>query len=212
MSETFSPKKYEEFRGISDVVVAPIISDTAEELTYGEVIPLCGTSELTKETETSQESHYYDNVAALVVSGEGADNVKMKISALALDRLALISGRYYDATRDMYVERPRAVKYFALGYKTGITGDSGEHDRFAWRYKVQFNLPNESYKTKTNDASAEGQELDCVAIYTNKRFEVDGETVPLKALVVADTGKADLTEFFSKVTFPDDVTVAEAAG
>lgn len=209
----YSEKKIEEFRGISDIVIVPLIEDTADNLVYGdEVIPLAGAAELTKETETSQESHYYDNVAALVISGEGADKIKMKISALALDRLALISGRYYDPEKDMFVETPRKIKYFALGYKTGVTGDSGEHDRFVWRYKVQFSLPNESYKTKTNESTAEGQEIECTAIYTNKRFVVDGESVPLKALVVANKGKADLSTYFDKPTYPDDVKVKAAAG
>ena len=196
---------YEEYRGISDVVIAPLVKNTATELTYGTVIPLAGIAELTRETETSQESHYYDNQAALVVSGEGADTVKMKVSALGLDRLAQISGRYYDETKDMYVETPRAIKYFAVGYKTGITGDSGEHDRYVWRYMCQFDLPSEAYKTKDNSATAEGQEVTMTCIYTKKRFTIDGEKKPLKALVVADTGKADLSTFFDQVTFPEDV-------
>lgn len=210
-----SDKKIEEFRGISDLVVAEMTKNTADELTYGDVIPLAGVAELSKETETSQEEHYYDNVAALVITGEGADTLKVKISALSLDRLALITGRHYDAEKDMLVEIPYKTKYFAVGYKTGIVGDSGEHDRYVWRYMCQFALPNESYKTKTNDTTAEGQELELKCVYTKKRFDVagNGELVPLKATVVANTGKADLSEFFSKVTFPTDVKAkAEPAG
>lgn len=204
-------KKYEEFRGVSDVVIAPLLTNTLTELTYGEVIPLAGVAELSKDVETSQETHYYDNQAALVVSGEGADNYKLKMSALDLQRLALISGRHYDADTDMLVETPHTIRYFAVGYKTGVVGDSGEHDRYVWKYMCQFAIPNEAFKTKDNAATAEGQEITMTAIHTKKRFVINGESKPAKGIVVANTGKADLSTFFDKVTMPDEVKAVEAA-
>lgn len=209
----FEAKKIEEFRGVSDVVIAPLTADTAEELTYGEVIPLAGISELSKEVETSQETHYYDNVAALVISGEGADNYTMKLSALDLQRLALVSGRHYDEATGMLVETERKLQYFAVGYKTGLTGDValGDYDRYVWKYKCQFNMPGEAAKTKDNSSTAEGQEIKLVSIFTNHRFEIDGKKKSAKGIVVADVGKADLSTFFDTVTLPDAVKAAAAA-
>lgn len=213
MSTTFGAKKIEEFRGVSDFVIAPMLTDTADGMTYGEVIPLAGIQELTKEVETSQETHYYDNVAALVISGEGADNYTVKVSALDLQRLSLISGRHYDADKDMMVETERKLQYFAVGYKTGLTGDveRGDYDRYVWKYKCQFDMPGDSAKTKDNSATAEGQELKLVSIFTNYREEIDGKMKPLKGLVVAE-GKADLSTFFTAVTKPSEVTVKAASG
>lgn len=205
--------KIVETRGVSDVVIAPLTADTAEELTYGEVLELAGISELNKEVETSQETHYYNNVAALVISGEGADNYTMKLSALDLQRLALISGRHYDEATGMMVETERSLKYFAVGYKTGLTGDVeiGDYDRYVWKYKCQFDMPNESAKTKDNNATAEGQEIKLTSIFTNHKFEIDGKQKAVKGIVVADIGKADLSQFFSKVTLPTEVTAKAAA-
>lgn len=209
----FAPKKIEEFRGVSDVVIAPLTADTTDELTYGEVLELAGISELSKEVETSQETHYYDNVAALVISGEGADNYTMKLSALDLQRLALVSGRHFDAETGMLVETERSLKYFAVGYKTGLTGDValGDYDRYVWKYKCQFDMPGENAKTKDNNSTAEGQELKLTSIFTNHRFEIDGKQKSVKGIVVENTGKADLTEFFKQVTLPTDVK-PKAAG
>lgn len=206
-------KKIEEYRGVSDVVIAPLTADTTDELTYGEVVELAGISELSKEVETSQETHYYDNVAALVISGEGADNYTLKLSALDLQRLALISGRHYDETTGMLVETERSLNYFAVGYKTGLTGDValGDYDRYVWKYKCQFDVPGENAKTKDNSTTAEGQEIKLTSIFTNHRFDIDGKQKAVKGIVVANVGKADLTNFFKAVTLPTDVKAKDAA-
>ena len=203
------------YRGVSDLVVAPLLVDTAEELSYGEVIPLAGLAELSKETETSQETHYYDNKAATVISGEGADTYTLRISALDLQRLALIAGRHYDETTGALLETVRKLKYFAVGYKTGLTGDAaiGDYDRYCWKYKCQFDLPSEKAVTKDNTATAEGQEIKLTYIFTNKKFTTEeGESESAKGIVVADVGKCDLSTFFKQVSFLEDLQVATAEG
>lgn len=213
----YAAKKIEEYRGIADLVIAELLTDDNEKgLTYGEVIELAGIAELSKETETSQETHYYDNKAAAVLSGEGADTYTLKVSALDLQRLALIAGRHYDEATGALLETVRKLKYFAVGYKTGLTGDAelGDYDRYCWKYKCQFDLPNEKAVTKDNNATAEGQELKLTSIMTNKKFPTaEGEEEAAKGLVVADVGKVDLKDFFSQVTFLADLQakVAEAA-
>ena len=204
----FAPMKIEEYRGVADLVIAPLTKDDENELTYGDVIELAGIAELSKETETAQETHYYNNKAATVISGEGADTYTLKISALELQRLALIAGRHYDEVTGALLETIRKLKYFAVGYTTGLTGDAeiGDYDRYVWKYKCQFDLPNEKAVTKSNQATAEGQELKFTSIFTNHKFETEeGEKESAKGLVVADVGKVDLADFFKKVTFLADL-------
>lgn len=209
MAENANAKVIEEFRGVSDVVIAQITANTSTDLTYGEVMPLCGVAELSKETSTSQETHYYDNSAALVISGEGEDKLTLKTSAVPLDKLALITGRHYDANLDALIECEREQRYFAVGYKTGLVGSDTEHNRYVWRYVCQFDIPKESFKTKDNNATAEGQELTLTAIHTIKKFEIDGKQKSVKATVVKE-GKADLSTFFDKVVLPGELTAKAA--
>ena len=54
-------KKIVEYRGIEGLVGAILEEDTKEGLTYGTPFYIAGTSELSKETETASDTHYYDN-------------------------------------------------------------------------------------------------------------------------------------------------------
>lgn len=207
--EGANKKVIEEFRGISEAVIARVLKNDGDELTFGEVRPFAGMAELSKETTTSQETHYYDNVAAIVITSEGEDKLSLKTSALPLELLAEITGRHYDEEKDMIIEGERETRYFAFGYKTGVVGTSTEHDRYVWRYICQFSTPKESYKTKDNNATAEGQELELTSVFTQKKFDVGGKQKTIKAIVLKE-GKADLSKFFDKVTLPDEVTVKQA--
>ena len=87
----------EEYRGIRGLKAAILLSDTDSELTYDSVFDVAGTAELSRATENSSEAHYYDNTAAVVVDGVGADTVTASVSAIPLDVLAKITGQYIDS-------------------------------------------------------------------------------------------------------------------
>ena len=200
-------KEIREFRGISDVCIAKITKDDAENYTTEVVQHLAGTAKLSKTTEVSQETKYYDNKAALIVTSEGDDTVTIDISALDLETLALISGRKYDKTTKAIIESEPEIVYFALGYKTQ---DTAGHSRYVWRYKVQFTIPDEEYNTKSGDASSNGQSIECKCIYPTHEFNYKINekevTESVKALVVSDEGTyGNINTFLDTVTTPDTV-------
>ena len=124
-----------EFRGITDLVIAEVTEDTVENFTTGTPEEFAGASELSRTTETSSETHYYNNIPAVVIEGTGADTVTISASALPLDLLAKITGQYHDEATGMMVECERTTKYFAIGYKTEMTDGT---PIFVWRLKGTF--------------------------------------------------------------------------
>ena len=82
------PKKYFEYRGVSNAVYALITADTSEAFTTGEVKDFTGVSEIGRTTESSNEAHYYDNIPAVVIDSVGADEVTITTSAIPLDVLS----------------------------------------------------------------------------------------------------------------------------
>lgn len=199
------PKIYE-YRGVSGLVAAPIIEDSTERFVVGDVIELAGVSEISKETESTNEAHYYDNIAAVVISSTGADTLTINTSAIPLDVLAKITGQTYDAGKGLFVERERTPGYWALGYKTKTTDGV---DMFVWRQKGTFNMPGQTNATENDGTDANGQELTYTGVGTVHKYTLDGKLTSIKAVTVdTSVNPVDEVEFFSTVQTPDSISGA----
>ena len=200
-----------EYRGVEDLVAAEVLTDNnnAEEgYTTGDVFDIAGVAEISKSTSNSNESHYYNNMPAVVVSSTGADEVTLSTSAIPLDVLAKITGQKYDETTGTLIEGDRETKYFAIGYKTKKT--NGDYV-YVWRLKGTFNIPESTHETENDGTDANGQELTYTGINTthkfNKVLDKNGNKKGAKAINV-DVAKdlADVSEFFDEVVTPDTLT------
>ena len=200
-----------EYRGVEDLVAAEVLTDNnnAEEgYTTGDVFDIAGVAEISKSTSNSNESHYYNNMPAVVVSSTGADEVTLSTSAIPLDVLAKITGQKYDETTGTLIEGDRETKYFAIGYKTKKT--NGDYV-YVWRLKGTFNIPESTHATENDGTDANGQELTYTGINTthkfNKVLDKNGNKKGAKAINV-DAAKdlADVSEFFDEVVTPDTLT------
>ena len=193
-----------EYRGAADLVYAEVTADTSETITFGEVKELAGLAKVSRKTTSTATPKFYDNVAAIVVTATGADEISLDVSAIPQDVLADITGQYFDEATGMLVEMERTNKYFALGYKTSNTKDE---DIYVWRLKGTFNIPDEDHETKKDDANSNGQTLTYTGISTIHKFTKGNG--PAKAVNVNVSAKkisdADISAFFSTVQTPDTV-------
>ena len=192
--------KIVEYRGIEGLVYAPIIEDSTENFTTGDVKELAGTSELTRSTESSSEAHYYDNMPAVVIESTGSDEVTALVSAIPLNVLADITGQVYDKDLNMFVEGPRENKYFAMGYKTKKTDGT---EIYVWRLKGTFSIPESTHATEDDGTDANGQEITYTGISTTHKFAKTSKGA--KAVNVEADGKADVSTFFDTVQTPDSI-------
>lgn len=203
-----------EYRGVEGLVAAEILIDDNEINTAGpeetpnhgyvtgDVFSIAGVATIARTTENSNETHYYDNMPAIVINSTGADEVTITASAIPFDVLAKITGQNYDDTTGALIEGPRESKYFALGYKTKKTNGD---EVYVWRYKGQFNIPDSEHSTENDGTDASGQEITYTGIATTHKFTKTGKGA--KAINV-DLGKdlADVDKFFDEVTTPDTLT------
>lgn len=198
------PKIYE-YRGVSGLVAAEILEDSAANYTTGEVFEIAGVSQIQKETDSQEASHYYDNIAAIVISSTGADTITVDASAIPLDVLAKITGQTYDSAKGLYVEHERKSKYFALGYKTKTTDGT---EIYVWRNKGKFGLPGETNITENDGTDANGQQLVYTGVSTVHKFTEIGN-IPAKSTIV-DTSINPIAEsdFFGTVQTPDSINDA----
>lgn len=194
-----------EYRGVEGLVAARILTDDdTNGYTTGSVFAIAGVAEVSKSTDSSSETKYYDNMPAIVIMSNGADEVTINVSAIPLDVLAEITGQNYDSDTGALVEGAREPRYFALGYKTKKTNGD---EMYVWRYKGTFAVPDETNATENDGTDSNGQELTYTGISTTHKFTKYNKGA--KAMVV-DTSKhlADVSNFFSTVTTPDTLVQA----
>lgn len=197
-----------EFRGCRNLVFAEITTDNNEVeggYTTGAVKALAPVGEISKTVETSSEAKYYDNVASIIINSEGSDTVTFTIAIPSDEVLAEITGRVYDASKKAFIEAPRKNKYFAVGYVIGEVGE-GEEERFVWRYKGTFNIPDETAATKDNGTGSNNMSLVFTGIYTEHEFANGGGTgvkAPSKSMFIRSGGTVTEDKFFEEVYTPD---------
>ena len=193
-----------QFRGISDVFVAKVLTDDEEGITFETPERLMYVARVGKEVSSDSASLFYDNKAMAVVNSEGADAITIEGSALDLPMLAKITGKIYDETLGMLVDSERSVDYFALGYKEKML--DGTY-RYNWRMKGTFAIPSTEANTENDGTDSNGQTVNFTGVFTEHKFEKAGNK-PAKGIVVSDES-ADVTDWFTTVKTPDDV-VAKA--
>ena len=199
--------KIDEYRGIRGLVAAEITEDSLENFTTDTPFAVAGVASLTRTTETSSETKFYDNVPAIVLDATGSDEVTIGTSVIAFDVLAKLTGQAYDAEKGMLIEGERQTKYFAIGY---ITEKTDGTEVYVWRLKGKFNVPDSTHNTKNDGTDAEGQELVFTGINTTHKFTASGKTA--KAVNVDTSVNTAVKEdtFFATVQTPDTVVGAEA--
>lgn len=195
-------KTYFEYRGVSNAVYAEVTQDDTTGITFGNVKNFTGVAEIGKETESSNETHYYDNLPAIVIESTGSDEISINASGIPFDVLADITGQYYDETTGMYVEQERNTKYFAFGYVTQKTDGT---QVLVWRLKGSFSIPGQTSATKDDGTDANGQELTFTGISTVHSFTKTG--APAKAVNVDTSVNTDITmdDFLGTVQTPDTI-------
>lgn len=200
------PKKYFEYRGVSHAVYAEVLSDDSTGIVFGTVKDLTGVSEIGRSTESSNDTHFYDNIPAIVIESDGADEVSINTSGIPFDVLAEITGQYYDSTNGMMVEQERVQKYFAFGYVTDKTDGTKV---LVWRQKGVFSVPDLTSATKDDGTDANGQELTYTGVTTAYKYNATGKGA--KAINIDTSVNTEMSEsaFFTSVQTPD--TIASAA-
>lgn len=206
-----------EYRGVDSLYLAKVLKDTAEEFTCDEPVHFAYVAEVGKTTDSSSESHYYDNKPMIVVSSESDDKITIVVAPPELERLSAITGKSFDPETGMMVEGPSKNDYWAIMYRTKGT------DR-AWRYvsrlKGRFGTPEESTKTEDDGTETTNTSVEFTGIYTTHEFDKGRyndttkkwEKGSAKGIVVDERyGKADVSTFFEKVQTPDTIKATTAS-
>jgi phi13 family phage major tail protein len=182
-------------------VYAIVTKDDADEYTTGTVNDLIPVAEISKSTEASSASKYYDNIPAIVINSEGSDEISITGAAIPLPTLAAITGKQIDAASGAFIDGPAVPPYVAIGYMYGLTDGSTV---VYWRLKGKFTLPDDSSATEDDGTDSSGQELTYTGVNTNHKFTATGKTAKG---VICDSrfSTFDVDDVFAQVCTPDNL-------
>lgn len=202
-----------EFRGVDNFYFAEVIKDDSTGYVCGTPVHI-PVQEIGKSTNSSNEAHYYDNKAMIVVNSESADTITLVVAPPDLQKLAQLLGKSFDATTGMMVDSPRQNKYYAIMYRT--KGTDGGY-RYVTRLKGQFAIPEETNATENDGTDTNNTTLTFTGIYTEYEFTkgkfngTSWEKSGAKGIVVdARYGLANLATFFSSVQTPDTIQASSS--
>lgn len=190
--------EYNEYRGIRGIVVAEIESDNGT-YTAGNWHKLAGAQSVALSGNESNEAHYYDNIPAIVVSSEGADEVTLTVSVLDNKTRAFLEGRSFVESNGMLVKTPKENKVFALGF-IGKKTDGTEE--FNILYKGRFSGGSETHNTEDDGTEGTNVEYTFTSIYTTSNI-YGGK--PAKSVKVKPDG-TKITEATIFGEFTEDVS------
>lgn len=185
---------YQEYRGVSGLVLAEIEKDDTTAYTPKEWQELSGVQSVSVSKTESSESHFYDNAARIVIDAEGADEVTLVVSILANKTRALIDGVDYDEDTDMIINTPKQRKYFALGYIGEKTDGTREFNIF---YKGKFSGGAETHNTKDDGTEATNVEYTFTAVHTT--FKINGNST-VKSVKVPESTTITEADVFGTFT------------
>lgn len=200
-----------EFRGVDQFHVAKVTKDDATSYETATPEYWAPVQEIGKTTEASNEAHYYDNKAMIVVSSESADEIQIVMAPPELKKLATMIGKSFDATTGMLVDGERNNDYYAISYRT--KGTDGKY-RYVSRLKGTFSIPEESNQTENDGTDTTNTSITFTGIFTTHEFTkgkyngTSWEKGAAKGIVVDERyGLADLSTFFETTQTPDTITV-----
>ena len=132
--------------GLKNVVIAPLLTDTDEGHTYGELQLMAGAIEASITPENADpDIQYADDVEFDVLYPDPELAFKTKMADIPLSIQEMIFGNKIDDNGVLIRAASDKPPYYAVGFKSEKSDGSY---RYVWLYKVRAKPVTENYQTK----------------------------------------------------------------
>ena len=138
--------------GLDNVVIAKVLSDTAEGITFDTVIPLKGAVNATVNPNSDVAVDFADNGPFFSASNRGNTELSLEMIDVDVDVLAQLLGQR--KVNGITVETPLDQSSdYALGFRVWLAGKDGSGNnryQYFWYAKGKFSVPETGGETKTD--------------------------------------------------------------
>ena len=132
--------------GLKNMVIAPVLTDTEEATTYGDLQKVAGAIEATITPENNDpDVQYFDDVEGDVLYPDPELSFKTKLADLPLVIQEMIFSNKIDDNGVLIRTASDKPGYFAVGF---MSEKSNGTYRYVWLYKVRAKPVTETYATK----------------------------------------------------------------
>jgi phi13 family phage major tail protein len=136
--------------GLKNIVVAKIVSETAEATTYDTVRKISKAMTANVTPNVNSATLYGDDQAQETIEELADVTVEVGINDLSNEDYAYIMGKTVDENGGVTDSVTDEAPYLALGYEVPLTKG---RKRVTWLYKGKFGLPSETDQTKQGATS-----------------------------------------------------------
>lgn len=161
--------------GLDNVVIAKVLSDSAEGITFGDVIPLKGAVNATVNPNSDVAVDFADNGPFFSASNRGNTELNLEMIDVDVDVLALLLGQ--KKVNGVTVETPLDQSSdYAMGFRVWLAGkDANGNNRYQyfWYAKGKFSVPETGGNTKTD--SLEFGHISMTAQFVQTQFVPEGQ-------------------------------------
>lgn len=138
--------------GLDNVVIAKVLSDDANGITYDSVIPLKGAVNATVNPNSDVAVDFADNGPFFSASNRGNTELSLEMIDVDVDVIAALLGQY--KSNGITVETPLDQSSdYALGFRVWLAGkDANGNNKYQyfWYAKGKFSVPETGGETKTD--------------------------------------------------------------
>lgn len=192
-------KRANQWRGCSDLVYAPILTDNAEKYETGEVKELAFIKQIGAGQEQSTATVFADNTA--IFNTNSAIKFTRTFDCLAVDGKvkAELEGQYTETDSNLVLSSSSAQPLqVAIGYKIYDTDNTCY---YVWCLKGTCSFGEETIITKDDGTDSNGVQMTFSALETVHKFEKGGSQT--QVMLPENDEKYDTSTFFETVTTPD---------
>ena len=138
--------------GLDNVVIAKVLSDSADGISFGEVIALKGAVNATVNPNSDVAVDFADNGPFFSASNRGNTELNLEMIDVDVDVLAQLLGQR--KVNGITVETPLDQSSdYALGFRVWLAGKDGSGNnryQYFWYAKGKFSVPETGGETKTD--------------------------------------------------------------
>lgn len=195
-------------RGLANVVIAEVVTDTAEKFETGEVKSLFAAGEMTVTASQDKVIVWLDNKPVVTMGREANSEISVSGSAIKDSLQAELFGKDIDPETGIIMDSGDFVeKYYAFGAEVG---NYGGKPSYVWFLKTSLSIPDEANKTEDESTDYNGSSITVTAQKTVHEFAATGKSCKR---VVLDPDASEIlpdADWFAQVVTPDNVaTVAK---